>query len=115
MPTTITHTIGISGTRDYTSLSAWKAAQQRDLVVLDEIEAAACYNDGVMTDSLLLCGWTTDTTHFIKIYTPESERHTGTLGTGFHLISGSKYYAIFSYVPNLTIDGLEIEVAALLC
>ena len=44
MATEIVHTIRASG-GDYTTLSAWEAAQQRDLVAADEIAVAECYND----------------------------------------------------------------------
>ena len=108
MPTTIIHTVGTSGTRDYTSLSAWEAANRRDLVAADEIEVVECYNDGEMTDACTIMGWTTDATHYIKIYAPPGQCHTGDIDTGFHLKYNNGY--VFNvYVGNVIIDSLELE------
>jgi hypothetical protein len=65
MATTVIHTIKPSG-GDYTSLSAWEAAQQRDLVALDEIAVAECYafED---TTRVTIDGWTTDATRNIIV------------------------------------------------
>lgn len=108
MPTTITHTVGTSGTRDYLSLSAWEQACRRDLVATDEIEIVECYNDGEMTDSVTIMGWTTDATHYIKIYAPPGQAHSGTIDTGFHIKYNSGY--IFKvYSGNVIIADLELE------
>lgn len=108
MPAEITHTIGISGTRDYTSFSTCEAANQRNLVLADEIEIMECYNDGEMTDTLIILGWRTSEVCYVKVYAPIGERHTGNINTGFHV----KYNGtvILSYAGNLIVDGLELEV-----
>ena len=66
MPTTVTSTIKSSG-GDYTSLSAWEAAKQGDLVTLDQIQQAECYafQD---TTAFTINGWTTDATRYIRIF-----------------------------------------------
>lgn len=75
MPTTVTSTIKSSG-GDYTSLSAWEAAVQADIVAADQIQQAECYafQD---TTACTINGWTTDATRYIRIYTPSAERHAG--------------------------------------
>lgn len=65
MATTVTKTIKSSG-GDYTSLSAWEAANQGDLVAADEIRRAECY-DLSDTTVLTINGSTTDATRYIDI------------------------------------------------
>jgi len=105
MATEIIHSVGTAGapTRDYSSLSAWESAQQRDLVSADEIAIAECYNDGLMTNSPTISGWVTDTTRYIKIYTPDAERHDGTGTVGFKLFG-----KIEIRNPNVWTQGLII-------
>lgn len=107
-------TVGTDGapTRDYSDLTAWESDRQRDIKTADEIEMVACYNDGVMSDTVTIAGWTTDATRYIKIYTPESERHDGTLGTGFRLDGGSSGNVVYTTVPNVWIEGLSIKTTA---
>lgn len=112
MPSEITHTVGTAGapSRDYSLLSSWEAAQVRNLVSADEVAIAECYNDGEMDDALdISTGWTTDATHYIKITSPEGQRHSGTINTGFHLKKASAHVIIVrrGYV---TIEHLEVEV-----
>jgi hypothetical protein len=107
----IVHTIGLTG-RDYTSFTAWDAAQRRDLVVANETETAECYNDGEIDDtvSISYLDWTTDETHYIKIYTPESERHSGTIDTGFHVKTTIGSRVFYASTANIIFDGLEVEL-----
>ncbi len=73
-----------SGT-NYTSLSAWEAGEQGDLTgARDEIAVAKCRctggtADAADGDNVAIEGWTTDSTHYIKIWTDptESYRHPG--------------------------------------
>jgi len=108
-PTQVVHTIRASG-GDYTTLSSWEAAQQRDLVAADEIEIAECYNDWAngLEDAPFIDGWTTDDTHYIKIYTPASERHDGTAGTGFWLKGDTWQASLAINDPYVIVEGLEI-------
>lgn len=66
MPTTITKTVK-SSAGDYTSLSAWEAGEQGDLVSADEIRQAECYafQD---TTAVVINGSTTDTTRYLRIF-----------------------------------------------
>jgi hypothetical protein len=108
----ITSTVGTDGgLRDYTLLSAWEADKQRNLVTANETETAECYNDGVMSNTCTIAGWTTDANRGITIYTPTAERHTGTLGTGFQYDGGSSL-PINITVPNVTVEGLSIKTTS---
>lgn len=86
MPTTVVKTIRASG-GDYTTLSAWEAANQGDLVAADEIRVAECYNDwpGGLNDAVYLDGSTEDATRYLMITVAPGHRHDGTPGTGFHI------------------------------
>ena len=103
-----------SGT-DYTSLSAWEAGQQQDLVTNDRIAVAKCRCTGGTADTTTceVAGWTTSATQYIKIWTDpaESYRHTGKWSTG------NKYRmyadALLLYVSeanHVIIDGLQFGI-----
>lgn len=84
MATTVTKVIDPdSGSGyDYDSLFDWEAAQQGDLTgVRDEIAIAKCRCTSGTADSTLVVvdGWTTSATQYIKIWTDPSEnyRHSG--------------------------------------
>lgn len=84
MPTEVISTIRASG-GDYTTLSAWEAGEQRNLVTADEIAVAVCYNDwpSGLNDNVTVAGWTTDATRYVKITVAEGHRHNGTPESGF--------------------------------
>lgn len=68
MPTISIKTVKPGGGGDYTSLSAWEAAEQANLVSGDLIKVALCVADGVVdTLQCTLAGWTTDASHYISI------------------------------------------------
>lgn len=115
MATEVIRTVQPSG-GDYTTLTAWEAGEQRDLVAADEIATAECY-DFALTDDVAINGWTTDATRFIKIYSPTAERHNGTAravsGSGFSITpSGTVTTPIRVAVPHVYLEGLEIVGAA---
>ncbi|MFH1666726.1 MAG: hypothetical protein ABIA17_04055, partial [Elusimicrobiota bacterium] len=72
-----TKTIKSSG-GDYTSLTAWEAGEQADLVALDRVAVAECYDFESVESPISINGWTTDAGHYIKIYVPPSERRAPT-------------------------------------
>lgn len=84
MATTIVHTIKASG-GDYTSLSAWEAGQQRNLVTADEIEVAECYGF-IDTTPVTVSGWTVGVNNYIIIRAHSSAKATVPMTT-----DGSRY------------------------
>lgn len=97
MATVITKTLKATG-GDYTTMTAWEAAMQSDIVTADESHVLECYNDwpsGLVADTVIT-GWTTDATHTITITVPESERHNGIPGSGFFLLQPTRW--------NITLD-----------
>jgi len=74
------------------------------------IATAHPYNDwpSGLDDYVTIDGWTTDSTHFVNVYVPKSEKHKGKAGTGFYLKNTASAYAINieEYYTHLT--GIEI-------
>jgi hypothetical protein len=114
----ITHTIKSSG-GDYTSLSAWESAQQRDLTsgtaisgtitgTDGQIEKAECYNFD-LSDSLTISGWTTTASNYLWVVSPTGERHDGrprdTSASGFRIHTGSNPLLVREDFVRL--EGLE--------
>lgn len=108
MATTVTKTIKPSG-GDYTSLSAFEAGEQRNLVTLDEISVAECYS---MTDTApaVFDGWNTGPTNYILIKTPSSERHIGIWNSGKYNLSvpsGSSSICLHIKTEYTRVEGLQ--------
>ena len=97
----------------YTTLSAWEAAQQGDLVTANEIRTAVCYNDWPtgLVDKVEIAGSTTNSTRFLKIAVAAGHRHTGTPQTGFHIKYATTAYTSVFRVNNLYVyvDGIDVE------
>ena len=125
----------VSVYRAYTSLFNWEARSENgtinaavrdfdtgataDLVTADRVMNAACYGDGDDTTQTTINGWTTDATHYIRIYTPYlpsevgvSQRHKGVWDATKYVIR-STYAPIdigdsFAGTNSVWIDGLQI-------
>jgi hypothetical protein len=99
-----------SGT-DYTSLSAWEAGEQRNLVTADEIAIAKCRSTSGTADTtaVLIDGWTTDSTRYIKIWTDltESFRHNGKWDDSKYRLIVDDAVALYNTESYVTIDGIQ--------
>lgn len=82
MPTEVVKTVKDSG-GDYTTLTAWDAGEQRDLVAVDEI--AIVEGTGLIVDQAVVDGWATDATRKIIIRTASGDGHGGAFGAGFRI------------------------------
>lgn len=103
MTTTVTKTVMASG-GDYTSLSAWEAAQQGDLVAADEIRQAEChaFSDTTAVD---IDGWTTDATHYIRVYA--AQNHGGVYDvTSYRLEPNDTNWTLLCREEYARIEGL---------
>jgi hypothetical protein len=102
-----------SGT-DYTSLSAWEAGQQQDLVTNDRIATAKCRctSGSADTAALTIDGWTTNSTHYIKIWTDPSEgyRHNGKWNTQKYRLTVTGAKAISNNIGYVRVFGLQISI-----
>jgi hypothetical protein len=107
---TVTHSIGIGGTHDYTSLSAWAAALPANLVTDGNAQVAQLYfngpGDGEFVTSagniLTLTGHTTDTVNTITITTGpgQSFRDNANVRTNALTYNASNGVAIRTSGPN---------------
>ena len=110
MPTTVVHTIKSSG-GDYSSLSAWEAAQQRNLVTADEIAVAECYGF-VDTTLTTISGWTTGVNNYIIIRAHPSAKATlppKTDGSQYVLQSGSPGTMLSIQQSYTQVDGIYVH------
>ena len=109
MPVTVTKTIKSSG-GDYTSLSAWEAANQGDLVTADEIRQAECY---AFTDTTacVIDGSTTDATRYLRVYTPSAERHAGVFDSSkYNITLGTDFVRPLRVLDDFVrIEGLQLH------
>jgi len=96
----------------YTSLSAWEAAENRDLVASDEIAVARIEGPWTNPDTspVVIDGWTTDATHYIKIYTTLDARHGGKWDNTKYRLETTDSTAVDVNENYVKIDGLQISV-----
>jgi hypothetical protein len=91
MSTIVSRTVGPGG--DYTTLSAFEAGEQRDLVTLNEVSQARCLN---FADTSLCtwAGWATDATRHILV--EAANDHGGAWNTSSYRRTGTSITAIES-------------------
>lgn len=110
MTTTVTKTIKASG-GDYTSLAAWVAATQGNLVTSDTVQQAEVY---AFTDTspITFSGWTTDATHYIRIYAAAGQGHSGYFDPTKQLLSITNAVGIELLDTNIYFEGLQLQLTA---
>lgn len=111
MATTITKTIRASG-GDYTSITAWEAAEQGDLVTLDQIKVGECYNDWPTgkVETVTIDGSTTDSTRYMILTVASGHGHNGIPKSGFYLTNSVAFGATLTTNDNyIKIIGLDVE------
>ncbi len=120
----------------YSSLSEWQAdfggidfaafgCETGDLICANAIAVAECYNDWPegLHDGPEISGWQTDEDHYVKIYTPLSERHSGRVYedgqySGFAVNLTAPFYIRADYtltegiIFNLQDNGRHISLGA---
>ena len=100
-----TKTIKTSG-GDYTTLSAWEAGEQADITGLGP-SVAECYSMSDTT-AVVIAGWTTTASDYIRIYTPTSERHDGKWNTSKYRLTSGNSTAIDISEDFVRLDGLQL-------
>lgn len=88
MATEVIHTVIPAGGGDYTTITAWEAAQQRNLVSADEIAVAECHT-GTSTEQPRIAGWTTDATRYAHVRAAAGHEHGGDFSAGFKVTASS--------------------------
>lgn len=98
----------------YTSLSAWEAARQRNLVSADEVERAVCSSDDSGSTHLAdttFCqvdGWTTDSTRYVQI--ESASVHGGKWNDSIYRITGNAFY-VLAFSSNYTkVIGIQSKL-----
>jgi len=91
LATAVNKTIGSAGGRDYSTATAYFAANggatSKDLVSEDEVCVGSLYNDSVFNESWDTgTGWTCDSTRNLTLTVAAGERHDGTAGTGARFV-----------------------------
>lgn len=116
MPTTVTYTVDTGGTGDYTSLSAWEAAQQQDLATNDILMQVRVTASGGAADTTAcgISGWVTDATRYIDIAPVSGQEHAGIWDDAIYRIATSNTDAPITITSSGTamfvqIRGLQIE------
>lgn len=102
----------------YNSLSAWEVAQQRNLVALNEIEVAQIGGSWTSADTAVVTidGWTTDATHYIRIFTAPEARHGGKWDENKYRMratGGAFVRSIYNIEDYTRIEGLQIDAASI--
>lgn len=109
MVTINTNTIGTTG-RDFTTMTAWEAARQGDLVADDRFEIGEVYNDSTFDEGIVIDGSVTDATRFLKLTVAEGERHNGTPGTGARIVRTGSTGSIVRVVdPACVVEWLAVD------
>lgn len=118
MPTTVTSTIKPSG-GDYTTITAWEAAKQGDLVSADQVQVAECYTfSGGLNDLATISGSTTDATRYMKITAASANRHNGIPQAGFYIANNDHFSTGLNLSDSFVqVDGIEVRLggASTLC
>lgn len=107
---------GTSWTDAFVSLATW-AAQNLNLVTLDQAMTVVCRSTGGLADAptyvrIAPAGWTTNSTHTITITVASSDRHNGIWNTGIYRLtptSNTSGRAFSIDVQYVTVDGLQIS------
>jgi|GEM_PF-2248730 len=112
MATEVVKIVDTGGGGDYSSLAAWEAGEQQDLVTADEIAVAdcRCTTGAADTTAMTIDGWTTDDTRYIKIWTDPDQgyRHDGKWNTSAYRLEVSGAHAINNLEDNVFIFGLQV-------
>lgn len=112
MPTLETKTIKPSG-GDFSGIQDFKNnyAGGKDLVSRDVQLDVACYafEDSTFSTDFDLTGWTTDSTRYLRFYTPSTERHNGTLRSGYRM-KAYNGLSIFFNCPYIRLEGIALNL-----
>lgn len=113
MATIVTKIVDTGGGEgaDYTSLAAWEAAEQCDLVAQNKVKKVLCRATTGVADStpVTLEGWTTDSDHYPWITTEIEHRHQGVWGYDYRMVNTklNDKALICAKIPNYIIEGLQ--------
>lgn len=114
MATVVTKIVDTGGGEgaDYTSLAAWEAAEQCNLVTQNQIAKVYCRATTGVADStpVTLAGWTTDENHYVWITTEPEYRHQGVWNSSIYRmqnLSMNNESLIRAEIPNYRIEWMQ--------
>jgi hypothetical protein len=88
----------------------------RDMVGNNEVWNFACYSDNADTTNVLWSGWTSDATHYVRIFAPYlasevgvSQRHNGKWSTAGYRLTVSNATALETTLDGVRLEGLQIQ------
>ena len=101
----------------YTQLSTWEAVEQRDLVAVDEVAIAECYDDPNLASQqgTYINGWTTSATQNIIVRAPliKPEMNSDGRGTKGYILAGRlRILEPFTQVERINIINPNTSTAA---
>lgn len=106
MPAIVKKTVMASG-GDYSSLAAWEAGEQRDLVALDQIAVAECHAFEDVQYRLDINGWTTSAVCFLRITAAPDARAGANFDGTRYVLRGRGSTCSVSYT---VFDGIQIVI-----
>ena len=108
---TVTKQIKPAGGGDYTSLLAWEAARQGNLIGRNTIERALCFGGNLSTAGFTISGSDTDSTKYMLIEVDSTAKHSGVRSTDNSIayISAGANTAITIMDDNVKIRDLSIQ------
>jgi len=98
---------------DYTSLSAWEAGEQTNLVAAGDthvVEIQGDWSGGADTSAVVVSGWTTDSTHDITIRTDAANRAGAKWDASKYVLNvpDSSTAGIAIYSAHLRLVGVQV-------
>jgi len=102
-----------SPTCDYSSISAFEAGEQADLIGNGKAELNITGNwDSNDTTTVGIDGWTCDDTNYVEIYVDKAYRHQGNFTDNVYALVPSATRGLFSREQHTVINGLQIVAPA---
>lgn len=68
------------------------------------------YASAAPDGATVITGWTVDSTHYVSIYVPTSERHSGVYSTSKYRIEVTNNTALENDIGYTRIDGIQVKV-----
>jgi len=103
---------GTSWANAYSSLNAWEAAEQTDLVTANDTHTVYCRASAGSADTIKvdIDGWDTNATYDLTVEVGTSDRHTGTGDTGYRIVAAGGFDALLVIAEDyVTLNGIAVR------
>ena len=105
MATEVVSVVRSDGLGDYTTLAAWIAAEQRDLIAADEIAVAECAGTVAVNYINISTAWNCDETRYVEIRPLAGEEYDPVADTGFKIAQSGQYGFVMRSSVHIRIIG----------